>query len=412
MSTRRWARRTAVVALSLVALGLLAYGALLIPAVYFRVAFSTIQHNSLRRESVDWPAVWAEAHELAIGARTTADTYPAIRLVLTRLGDHHSHLLAPEAARATRTGSGWTPGLTVVWPERVVALVSPRGPAEVAGIQVGDVVETVNGSSPEHVAGVVSLFGRGPSIDLTLTRAGQMAPFGVRLTPRLTGIDQPAVVRGMDDGLAYVEIPALVGAGGTFAADAVAAIGRQDTPARCGWVVDLRRNVGGNMWPMLRAVRPLLGEGTPGYFVSGDRRVAWSYKSAVNGPVLKRPNPPVAVLTSRLTASSGEALTIAFRGRPLTRSFGEATGGVPTANESISLVDGALLLLTVASEADRTGRSYDGPIEPDERVAIDWARIGTDDDPVIRVAARWLRQQCAHREPASRADPGAAARWP
>jgi C-terminal processing protease CtpA/Prc len=381
--------------LSLVALASLAYGSLFMPAVYFRVALFNIQHSALRRDRVDWRAVRAEADGLRRGARTTADTYPAIRLVLQRLGDDHSHFLPPAAARALRAGSGRTPGLTAVWPERVVALVTPGGPAEAAGIKVGDVVETVNGRPPKHVRGVVVLSGGLPTVEITLTRAGQPATLSVRLEPRVTPFNQPAIVRGLDDGLGYIEIPGLAGEGGTFGADSVAAILRADTPAKCGWVVDLRRNVGGNMWPMLDAVRPVLDEGTPGYFVSGGRREAWSFASSANRPAyaLKHRNPPVAVLTSRLTVSSGEALMIAFRGRPLTRSFGEATGGLPTANRSIPLADGALMVLTVASEADRTGRSYDGPIEPDERVAIDWTRMGTDDDPVIAAAAKWLRAQ-------------------
>jgi C-terminal processing protease CtpA/Prc len=380
---------------SLVALASLAYGSLFIPAVYFRVAFFNIQHGALRRDRVDWRAVRAEADALRRDARTTADTYPAIRLVLQRLGDDHSHFLPPAAARALRAGSGRTPGLTAVWPERVVALVTPGGPAQAAGIRVGDVIEAVNGRPPKHVRGVVVLSGGLPTVEFTLSRAGKPAPFSVRIAPRVTRLDRPATVRELDEGLGYIDIPGLAGDGGTFGADAVAAILRADTPAKCGWVVDLRRNVGGNMWPMLDAVRPVLGEGPPGYFVSGGRREAWSFASSANGPAcpLKHRDPPIAVLTSRLTVSSGEALTIAFRGRPLTRSFGEATGGLPTSNRSIPLVDGAQIVLTVASEADRTGRSYDGPIVPDERVAIDWKRMGTDDDPVIAAAAKWLRAQ-------------------
>ena len=108
---------------------------------------------------------------------------------------------------------------------------------------------------------------------------------------------------------------------------------------------------------------------------------------------LQRPEPPVAVLTSRLTVSSGEAITISFRGRPATRSFGEATAGLPTSNQAFPLVDDAVLVVMVSREADRTGRIYEGRIPPDESVAIDWTRIGTDDDPVLSGATAWLRSQ-------------------
>ena len=39
-----------------------------------------------------------------------------------------------------------------------------------------------------------------------------------------------------------------------------------------GWVVDLRDNTGGNMWPMLAAIAALLPDGVLGYFVLRDGR--------------------------------------------------------------------------------------------------------------------------------------------
>jgi carboxyl-terminal processing protease len=406
MTRRRWPRRILIAGLSLLALGLLGWGALFIPAVYFRAAFLLIQRTSVMRDRVDWAAVRAEANELRRGARTTADTYPAIRLVLQRLGDNHSHLASPETVRAHRAGASVTPGLIVIWPERVVAVVSPGGPADVVGVKVGDLVEAVNGSEPAHVATVVLLPRDLKAIDLTLRRAGEAAPRTVRLTPREAPFNQPATVRSLADGLGYIDLPGVVGGGGTFDEEAVAAIRTADARPRCGWVVDLRRNVGGNMWPMLHAVRPILGE-APGYFVSRRGRAEFSYRygkgPGANAPAyqLKRPDPPVAVLTSRLTVSSGEALTIAFRGRPGTRSFGEPTAGLPTSNQSLPMVDGAVLVVTNALEADRTGRVYEGRIKADQDVEIDWTRLGSDDDPVLRAATAWLRNQpqCAAAGP-------------
>jgi C-terminal processing protease CtpA/Prc len=289
--------------------------------------------------------------------------------------------------------------LTIIWPERVVALVSPGGPADVAGIEVGDRVEAVNGSEPAHIDTVVLLPRELKAIDLTLRRNGEAGPRTVRLTPRVAPFNHPATVRSLPGGLGYIDVPGVVGGGGAFDEDAVAAIRTVDEVPRCGWVVDLRRNVGGNMWPMMHAVRPILGETTPGYFVSSGGREAFSYRYG-KGPgenlpayQLKRPDSPVAVLTSRLTVSSGEALTIAFRGRPSTRSFGEATAGLPTSNQPFPLIDGAVLVVTTAQEADRTGRVYEGRIPADQDVEIDWTQVGSDDDPVLRAATVWLGSQ-------------------
>lgn len=64
------------------------------------------------------------------------------------------------------------------------------------------------------------------------------------------------------------------------------------------------------------------------------------------------------------------------------------------------LVDGAMLVVTTSRAADRLGREYDGPIQPDQPVETDWTRVGSDDDPVIRAATGWLGEQgrAARRE--------------
>ena len=91
----------------------------------------------------------------------------------------------------------------------------------------------------------------------------------------------------------------------------------------------------------------------------------------------------MAVITDGATASAGEAVAIAFRGRSGTRSFGTPTCGLTTSNTPFALSDGSTLWLATSFDADRTRRIYDGPIAPDEIV------MGAD--AVLARAVEWLR---------------------
>jgi carboxyl-terminal processing protease len=163
-----------------------------------------------------------------------------------------------------------------------------------------------------------------------------------------------------------------------------------------GWVVDLRGNGGGDMYPMLTVVAPLLGEGKAGAFTTPDGVVTeWGIRrrhvylgrrrTFVFRRVPRAVNRPVAVLISAKTASSGEAVLVSFIGAATARSFGQPTKGYATANRSFPLPDGARLVITGAFMSDRTGRTYGNtPIAP---------HTLADDGDALDVAIEWLSEQ-------------------
>ena len=179
------------------------------------------------------------------------------------------------------------------------------------------------------------------------------------------------------------------------------AIRAADRDGLLGWIVDLRGNGGGNMWPMIAGLGPIVGEGLLGYFTRPvGAAIPWGYREGtswsgsnhasaqtVTSPHrLRQPDPAVAVLIDGRVASSGEAATIAFKQRARTRFFGAATCGLSTSNSSFTMTDGAMLYLTVGIMADRTRREYGDIVEPDEAVAgaaatveraIEWLRSGS-----------------------------------
>ncbi len=210
----------------------------------------------------------------------------------------------------------------------------------------------------------------------------------------------------LERGLGYVLLPGCCSGGGEAAleyATSVQQIIREiDAANPCGWVVDLRENTGGNMWPMLAGIGPVLGEGQAGAFVGPDGpQGVWGYTNGQSWlddrtviPVgasyrLQRAMPPVAVLTGHDTRSSGEAIVVAFRGRANTRSFGRETGGLSTANHMYALSDGACINLTVSVLADRTGHQYGEQIVPDQ--VLEDGQPG--EDPAFEMAIEWLLDQ-------------------
>ena len=220
----------------------------------------------------------------------------------------------------------------------------------------------------------------------------------------------PVAPRGelLGGSIGYLRLPGFAGGSHMdrveFAEGLQALIAELDASTVCGWIVDLRNNLGGNLWPMLSGLGPLLGDGEVGAAVKpdGERERFW-YDSGrvglgdyvqlrVRGEPyrLRRANAPVAVLTDDDTASAAEILAAAFAARPRTRSFGEATRGATTGTRTFQLSDGAALILAVASTSDRNGRIYPGPIPPDEIVSAAERGLALAAQPTVRAARAWL----------------------
>ena len=229
---------------------------------------------------------------------------------------------------------------------------------------------------------------------------------------RFSGGADPVATR-VAERLGYLTVPAF---SGTLEADAEVAQKYHDlieglvAESVCGWIVDLRSNTGGGMHGMLSGLGPILGEGELLSFTRGDSVFGTAHYQ--NGAVVQgtirveplqphptlTPMPPVAVLTGPQTASAGEAVAVAFRGRPGTRSFGAPTQGLSTGNAPHRLSDGAVIALTEGLMTDRTGVTYGSELVPDELHAGD-ANGDMGSDVPLAAALEWLLQQSACASP-------------
>jgi carboxyl-terminal processing protease len=303
-------------------------------ARYVRRALAIIEENAVTRAELDWPRyrdrVMAQAH----GAVTVSDAHLAVQFALGELNDGHSYFM------------------------------SPRQMSRLDGEPVGN------------------------------ARSGRQAR-----APR---------AELLAGSIGYVRLPGFAGGDHidrvVFAEDLQKLIAEIDAAGACRWIVDLRDNQGGNLWPMLAGLGPLLGNGEVGASIrpNGERRSIWYEDGKVglgdyvqlrvrgDASTLRDTGAPIAVLLDDETASAAEIVAAAFASRPATRSFGTATRGATTATRTFDLIDGAALMLAVASTVDGKGRILNGPIEPDELVVDSERGLPLADQAVVQAARRWL----------------------
>jgi carboxyl-terminal processing protease len=403
------------------------------PQQYLAGALDFIERQAYRKSKFNWAEVRSSAERDGAVAPTYEAVHPIITKVVAALDDHHSSFTRPVAAVRQTTGNVVSFGFVAQWPSRIVASVSPGGPAERGGLRVGDRIDRVDGKVPKRSGNQLVIqrndAGELPTtITLTVARKNVRKPIIMRLSvgqittvgiPTAAVVTRPQVGSAVAGTFGLLDVPGIVGdiAAQTLYAqelhDAIAAI---NTPPRCGWVVDLRRNRGGYIFAMLGGLGPLLGEGVVGGQIDAQGTIArWSYGAGVvrneatamitvTKPYVSEPalgQIPVAVLQSGLTASAGEATALAFKGRANSRSFGEATYGLTTYNVRTVLSDGAFLDIMTAVDADRTGTAHENAIPSDVKIASDWAKIGTDADPILNGALAWLAEQPSCRIPAA-----------
>lgn len=375
---------------------------------YLIEALASIEARSVYRDTVDWTEVHDTVQRGARDAETPADTYPAIRGALRALQDRRSSLFP--AQRRLRVYGTWM-GLHALGPNGVIVQVHPGGPADRAGLRVGDTILAIDGQ-PVEQAGLRPLpLGGQPSVKLRVQRQDEDHADEVTLPGARYALRLLPQGRLLHRHIGYIEIPEhgarsgfdMGDMGRTYAQTAQRIIHDLEGQGARGWIVDLRRSLGQDMYPMIAGLGPLIGEDDCCFLVDPDgERQPITYASGVvseglteritveDSYTLVHPDAPVAVLIGPLTTGAGEFAALALRNRPATRFFGQSTFGVPTRHETIRLTDGAMLSLTVRLGADRTGEFFDGPIRPDEETSSEWTVFAGSDDATLSRASEWV----------------------
>jgi C-terminal processing protease CtpA/Prc len=297
---------------------------------YLDQAIMLFREQHINSSKMDWPALTKKAYAAAAGAKTAADTYPAIRLTISELGEKHTVFIEPDQAKADLTGK---------------AIGNAHPPA----LLLPQAMRLSNGM------GMIRLYG-------------------------------------------FIGSPAQ---GHAYAQTAAAKISTLKQQGVCRFILDLREDTGGNMYPMLNGISGLLEPGLLGSFETPKGKyIPWALTGGVvasQPPQAGRPiatdnraTLPVAVLIGPHTGSSGEFTAMSFEGRANTRFFGAPTAGYVTGNVPITLSDDALILMTGSWGLDRAGKKYLDRIEPDENIGMFDELIGNG---IVDSAVKWLSTQ-------------------
>jgi len=169
-----------------------------------------------------------------------------------------------------------------------------------------------------------------------------------------------------------------------------------------GIIIDLRINGGGAMHPMILGVEQLLSNGKVGSFQT-KRRENWVIKDNslyIDTSLLTAITPkctvdaqsiPVVLLIGPGTGSSGEFLTMAFKGRKKTVFIGTETAGYITVNSGIPINKFAFMNLSIGYGQDRNGNSYTSALQPDLRLQAPENFNSIKNDTIVKAAIKWLK---------------------
>jgi len=322
--------------------------------------------------------------------------YGAISGMVKSLGDPYTSFMKPKNAETFReniSGEFEGVGMEITIKDDQLQVVSPleKTPAERAGIQAGDKILAVNGTSTDNISitEAVNLI-RGPkgsAVTLTIGREGWSEPKPIEIIRDTNEI--PSLKWEMkEDNIAYLRLYQFSEKASSDFRKAALEILNSPTEKI---ILDLRNNPGGS----LRVAQDIAG-----WFLKrgeavaiedfGGKRKNITYEA--RGPELLM-NYEVVVLINKGSASGAEILAGALRDNRGAQLIGQTSFGKGSVQELKRLSGGSSLKVTVAKWLTPNGASVskDG-LEPDIKVETEPKDYGTEGDDQLKKAIEILKE--------------------
>ncbi|QEC69484.1 hypothetical protein FRZ67_20065 [Panacibacter ginsenosidivorans] len=311
--------------------------------IFLDSALNILQHNSIYTDKVNWKIVRDSTYLLAKDAKNYNDTRSALQFAFNSLGDKHGWLVLDDQEYR-----------------------NPNFKPDTS--RISDNIKYVASKGPKLYNGII------------------------------------------DNKFAYISIPFFGGqtaeAMANFAQRIQDSLCKNVTTETKGFIIDLRLNAGGNMFPMYAGISNIYGDGLVSE--TKDNKGNTTGKSSIKGngilindsifTALKNncgdfSKYPVAVLIGPVTGSAGECLAAGLHARSNTILIGEVTAGYTTGNLGF-LLPGTNngIVIGVDVLRDKTGKEYLENVKPDVEIIGD-DFFGQANDKKIQAAVKWLNEK-------------------
>ncbi|MFC5345969.1 S41 family peptidase [Brevundimonas staleyi] len=336
---------------------------------------------------VDWPGETAARRDEALAQPTERGFYRALNETLDLLGDRHTNAVTPtrhaEMVRGRREPTinlGF--GMRLIDDQLIVTSIRGGGPADLAGVQRGWVVESLNGEPATRESRmnreredqlVVFVDSQDVRHELAI-RQGPLPPYVGRAIRRPDGV----LILSFD----------YFGEATRRWFDEQMDLAVADPPK--GIVLDFRDNRGGLITDVGRALGHFYTERQPYAYVE----YGFLPRFPIRAKPARRPwTGPVAVVIGDASASGAEVFAATFQetGRGLV--FGATSMGAVVASRQLNLPDGGELSIGVRSFRSGAGRTLEGVgVVPDHEVHFRADELRRGHDAMIEAAVEAVLQ--------------------